>query len=90
MGAIIKIQPVFTYKSPPISSGTSRIVFLLLLRRDIPPGVKIVKLRNFFSIPAAKERLRLRPEWVKVCCLDVPPLLSTVEMRTIRHCNGFI
>ena len=46
-GAIIKIQPVFTYRSPPISSGTSWIVFLLLLRRDIPPGAKIAKLQKF-------------------------------------------
>ena len=36
------------------------------------------------------ERLRLRPERVKVCSVDVPPLLSTVKMRAIRHYNGFI
>ena len=36
------------------------------------------------------ERLRLRPERVKVCSVDVPPLLSTVEMRVIHHYNGFI
>ena len=36
------------------------------------------------------ERLRLRPERVKVCSVDVPPLLSTVKMRVIRHYNGLI
>ena len=36
------------------------------------------------------ERLRLRPERVKVCSVYVPPLLSMVEMRVIRHCNGLI
>ena len=36
------------------------------------------------------EWLQLRPERVKVCSVDVPPLLSTVEMRAIRHYNGFI
>ena len=33
------------------------------------------------------EPLRLRPEQVKVCSLDVAPLLSMVEMRAIRHYN---
>ena len=36
------------------------------------------------------ERLQLRPERVKVCSVDVPPLLSTVEMRAIHHYTGFI
>ena len=36
------------------------------------------------------EQLWLRPERVKVCSVDVPPLLSMVEMRAIRHYNGFI
>ena len=33
------------------------------------------------------ERLRLRPEQVKVCSVDVAPLLSTVEMRVTHHYN---
>ena len=36
------------------------------------------------------ERLQLRPERVKVCSVDVSPLLSTVEIRAIHHYNGFI
>ena len=48
------------------------------------------EIAKILSILAAKERLRLRPERVKVCSVDVSPLLSTVEMRAIRHYNGFI
>ena len=48
------------------------------------------EIKKILSIPAAKEQLRLRPEQVEICSLDVSPLLSTVKMRTIRHCNGFI
>ena len=48
------------------------------------------EIMKILSILAAKEWLRLRPERVKVCSVDVPSLLSTVEMRVIRHCNGFI
>ena len=48
------------------------------------------EITKILSILAAKERLWLKPEQVKVCSVDVSPLLSTVEMRTIRHCNGFI
>ena len=33
------------------------------------------------------ERLRLRLEQVKVCSVDVAPLLSMVEMRAIHHYN---
>ena len=36
------------------------------------------------------EQLRLRPERVKVCSVDVPPLLSMVKMRAIHHYNGLI
>ena len=48
------------------------------------------EITKILSILAAKERLQLRPERVKVCSVDVPPLLSMVEMRVIHHCNGFI
>ena len=40
------------------------------------------------KILSVQERLRLRPERVAVCSPDVAPLLSTVEMRAIRHCSG--
>ena len=40
------------------------------------------------KIVSILERLRLRPERVKVCSVDVPPLLSTVKMRAIHHYNG--
>ena len=39
------------------------------------------------KILSVLERLQLRPEQVKVCSVDVAPLLSTVEMRAIRHYN---
>ena len=42
------------------------------------------------KILSIQERLWLRPERVKVCSVDVSPLLSTVEMRVIHHCNGLI
>ena len=48
------------------------------------------EITKILSILAAKEWLRLRPERVKVCSVDVHPLLSKVEMRVIHHCNGFI
>ena len=40
------------------------------------------------KILSVQERLRLRPERVTVCSVDVAPLLSMVEMRAIRHCSG--
>ena len=40
------------------------------------------------KILSVQERLQLRPERVTVCYVDVAPLLSTVEMRVIRHCSG--
>ena len=40
------------------------------------------------SILAAKERVETGAG--QICSVDVPPLLSTVEMRAIRHYNGFI
>ena len=40
------------------------------------------------KILSVQERLRLRPERVTVCYVDVAPLLSTVEMRAICHCRG--
>ena len=40
------------------------------------------------KILSVQERLQLRPERVTVCSVDVAPLLSTVEMRVIRHCSG--
>ena len=40
------------------------------------------------KILSVQEQLRLRPERVTVCSVDVAPLLSTVEMRAIRHCSG--
>ena len=61
------------------------MAFLLLLRRDIPPGAKIAKNIKIVSV---QERLRLRPEQITVCYVDVAPLLSAVEMRAIRHCSG--
>ena len=48
------------------------------------------EITKILSFLAAKEWLQLRPEQVKVCSVDVSPLLSTVEMRMIPHCNGFI
>ena len=42
------------------------------------------------KITSIQEWLRLRPERVKVCSVDVSPLLSMVEMRAIHHCNGLI
>ena len=48
------------------------------------------KITKILSILAAKKWLQLRPERVSVCSVDVPPLLSTVEMRAIGHYNGFI
>ena len=56
--------------------------------RQVLQGTR--KITKILSILAAKEWLRLRPEQVKVYSVDVSPLLSTVEMRTIPHCNGFI
>ena len=81
----------FTYRSPPISSGISRIVFLLLLRWDIPSGTKNSEIAKCLVVVwLAKEQLQLRLEQVKVCSLDVSPLLSTVEMRAIRCYDGLI
>ena len=40
------------------------------------------------KILSVQERLRLRPEQVTVCSVDVAPLLSMVEMRVICHCSG--
>ena len=70
--------------------------------RDFPDGVpspaatghstrcENSEITKILSILAAKEWLRLRPERVKVCSVDVSPLLSMVEMRAIHHYNGFI
>ena len=48
------------------------------------------EITKILSLLAAKEQLRLTPEQVKACYVVVPPLLSTVEIRAIRHYNGFI
>ena len=69
------------------------------LLRDLPDSVPSPvamghstrrEITKILSLLAAKERLRLRPERVKACYVDVPPLLSTVEIRAIHHYNGFI
>ena len=40
------------------------------------------------KILSVQEQLRLKPERITACSVDVAALLSTVEMRAIHHCSG--
>ena len=71
-----------TYRSPPISSRISLMVFRLLLHRVDMPGMKVLCCNN----QAAKGRALVKLEQAQSSV--VLPLLSALEMRVLHSNQG--